>query len=183
MNGSQMERDLIHVLRDHGWSAMRSPGSGTGDWPMPDVVAAKWGYTATVELKSGDPPGNVFPQEIDALRQFSAGFWAVPFIGARYSGERTFYLVRPDDLGRTGSARASIPRDGTLLERALCLPYGKGADGVSAGDQFVQDPDRDAETLVQAVAADQFDIQRDDPAARPPGLDGAVDSDAGDSDG
>lgn len=176
MNGAQMERDLVHVLRDHGWAAMRSPGSGTGDWPMPDVLAAKGGYCLAVELKAGDPPANVRADEVDALRSFSAPFWAVPFIGARFAGDRTIFLTRPDDLGRTGNGRYSIPSDSVLLERAVALPYTKTDAGIQADDIFCQDPDRAASTLLQAVAADQYDITRDD--ATPVDIDREQDADA-----
>jgi Holliday junction resolvase len=171
MNGDTQERDLMAVFRGHGYIPMRSPGSGTGDWDQPDVMAARQGIVVVTELKSGGPPSNVEDHEVDALARFADAYWGAALIGIRYKGDRTFYLVRPSQLDRTPSGHYSIPSSQDDLPWDVALPYTVDDDEgtiprkevgdhgiVFAGDDT---PPRLSD-WIDAVAAEQqgFDVRR-----------------------
>jgi Holliday junction resolvase len=130
MNGADQERALMAVLRAHQFVPMRSPGSGTGDWEQPDVLAADDGVTLAVELKSGGAPSNVQEHEVAALRTFADAFRAAAMVAVRYKGDRTFYLTRPQAMERTPSAHYSVPSAPQRLPWSIALPYRRTDDGV-----------------------------------------------------
>lgn len=130
MNGTRMERDLMAVLRGHGFRTMRSPGSGTGDFDQPDVMAGSDGVGVVIELKSGANPKNVRKHEVDALQAFADDFMAAAMIGVRYKGDRAVYLVQPEAMSRTPSGHYSIPKNESDLPWDVCLPYTDDDDGV-----------------------------------------------------
>jgi Holliday junction resolvase len=132
MNGSKQERAFMAVLRDHGFIPMRSPGSGTGDWEQPDVLAAQEGVAIATEMKSGAKPKNVQEHEVDALTAFADAFWAAALIAVRYKGDRTIYLAQPEMMNRTPSGHYSIPSSEADLNWDVALPYTVGDDGVEA---------------------------------------------------
>lgn len=118
------------VLRAFGFVTLRAPGSGTGDFDLPDVLAASHGVVLVTEAKAGGPPRNVRCDEVAALRRVADGFLGTALITARYKGDRTFYLARPSDMDWTPSDNYSIPGDEADLPWSLSLPYGMGDDGV-----------------------------------------------------
>lgn len=130
MKGDTQERHLMAVLRGHDFIPMRSPGSGTGDWEQPDVLAAQEGVILATELKSGANPRNLRAEEVDALVRFADAFLAAAVVAVRYKGDRTFYLVPPDLLDRTDSGRYSIPSNASDLPWVVALPYTEDDDGV-----------------------------------------------------
>lgn len=170
MNGSDQERYLMAVLRCHAFIPMRSPGSGTGDWQQPDVMAGQQGIVLATELKSGAKPKNIKEDEIEALDDFAEAFWATKLVAVRYKGDRTFYLVRPSKMSRTDGGRYSIPSDESRLPWDVALPYTMGDDGVEirrdVGDNgVVFDVDDAPPSLadwLDALAADQhgYDVRR-----------------------
>lgn len=167
MNGSTQERHLMAVLRDHGFLPIRAPGSGTGDWDLPDVLAARQGVVLAAELKSGDNPRNLRPDEVDALRRVADAFWAGAFAAVRYKGDRTFYLSPIGELERTDSGNYSLPVEDNLPWVAA-LPYTKDDDGgitarTDVGDDGVvyaaDDPPPTLSDFVDAMTARQQGFQ------------------------
>lgn len=151
MNGTTQERDLLATLRGHDFVTTRTPGSGTGDWDMPDALAARDGVLLACELKSGANPRNVTEAEAEALQRVADGFWAAALIGVRYKGDRTFYFADPADMDRTDAGNYSIPNDPDRLPWSAALPYTKGSDGVRPVFQVVDDPDTGADVDVPRV--------------------------------
>lgn len=151
MNGSTMERELLAVLRGHDFVTTRTPGSGTGDWDMPDALAARDGVLLACELKSGENPRNIMEAEADALRRVADGFWAAALAGVRYKRDRTFYFVPIDAMARTDAGNYSIPNDPERLPWVAALPYTKGSDGVRPIYQVVDEPDSASTTDVPRV--------------------------------
>lgn len=110
------------VLREHGFITIRAPGSGTGDWDLPDVMAAQQGVIMVAELKSGDDPRNLRPEEVEALERVADAYWGAALAAVRYKGDRTFYLASTDALSKTDSGNYSIPVEDNLPWVAA-LPY------------------------------------------------------------
>jgi len=123
MDGTAQEQTLSRVLRALSWSVMRSPGSGTGDWDQPDVVAGRDGALMMIELRSGATPRNLQGSKVDALKRVSADFVACALVGVRYKGDRTFYLVPPERLSRTSAGRYSIDNDADSLPWVWAIEY------------------------------------------------------------
>jgi Holliday junction resolvase len=169
MNGSTMERELMAVLRDHSFIPIRAPGSGTGDWDLPDVLAAQQGVLMAGELKSGADPRNLEPEEVQALQRVADAYWAAALAVVRYKGDRTFYLTPVDALERTESGNFSLPQESNLPWTAA-LPYTKGDDGVEArtgvGDHGIvyatDDPPPTLADYLDAVTASQqgYNVRR-----------------------
>lgn len=157
------------VLRDHGFIPLRAPGSGTGDWDLPDVLAAQQGVVFVGELKSGDDPRNLEPEEVQALQRVADAYWGAALAVVRYKGDRTFYLAPVDALSRTDSGNYSLPQESNLPWVAA-LPYTRGDDGVEArsdvGDHGVvyasDDPPPTLADFLEAVTASQqgYNVRR-----------------------
>ena len=189
MNGSTMERELMAVLRGHGFVPIRAPASGTGDWDLPDVLAARDGVVVAIELKSGANPRNVENSEVEALRRVGGAFWAASLIAVRYKGDRTFYLSLPESMSRTDSGNYSIPNGAARLPWAVSLPYKVDADhGViprhDTGDDGVvhagmRDGPPTLSDWLDAVTAKQqgFDVRRGVIDGPMPGADADPDAD------
>ena len=109
MNGSQMERELMKTLRYHGFVTMRAPGSGTGDFDLPDVLAAKNGIAMAAEVKSGDRPSNLTNAEVEALATVGDAFLGASLVAVRYKQDRTFYLADVAALEETDAGNYSVP--------------------------------------------------------------------------
>lgn len=129
MDGSQEERNLMAVLRGHGFIPLRAPGSGTGDWDLPDVLAAQQGILVATELKSGARPRNLDREEVEALQRVADAFWAASLVGVRYKGDRTFYFADPARLDRTDSGKFSLPGDPERLDWSVALPWTRDDGG------------------------------------------------------
>lgn len=123
MDGDQMERDLVSVLRALGFASMRSPGSGTGDWPMPDIIAGHQGVVVCIELKTGNPPTNVTTEEVQGLRQFAREYGACVLLAGRWYRDRTFYLAPPGPLSRNDSGDWTMPADPADWAWSVRIPY------------------------------------------------------------
>ncbi len=50
--GANAERELIHILFDHGFSVVRTAGSGKTALPAPDILALKQGKQLAFECKA-----------------------------------------------------------------------------------------------------------------------------------
>lgn len=96
--GSNAERELVHMLHDKGWAAMRAAGSGCTTLPSPDVVAGNTERYLAIECKSIKNNSQYFPEdEIEQLRTFAEAFGAEPWIGIRFDFLKWFF-VHLDDV-------------------------------------------------------------------------------------
>jgi Holliday junction resolvase len=50
--GSNAERELVHMFWDKGWAAIRVAGSGSSQYPSPDVLAGNNLRKLAVECKA-----------------------------------------------------------------------------------------------------------------------------------
>ena len=82
--GTRFERELIHRLWENGFAAMRSPGSGSISYPMPDIVAGNGKKFIAIEVKMrAELPVYLSEQEVKELVMFANLFGAEPFIGVK----------------------------------------------------------------------------------------------------
>lgn len=110
-----MERKMRRAFEDHGWFAIRSPGSSGGY----DLIAAKDGVVLVIELKYR-PAGEIVYFSYDELfggEREDGGiigvaeqFEAIPVAAVRWKQDTTFYGFLPWDLERSGKDNDGNPR-------------------------------------------------------------------------
>lgn len=101
--GSRTERELLHMFFEHGWSCIRTAGSGSTSELSTDLIAGKKGRVLAIECKSGkrDVKRYLQKEQIEGLKQFSKTFGAEAWIGLRYDNEDWWFL-RPEHLEKVG---------------------------------------------------------------------------------
>lgn len=118
---SQKERDLIAILEDNGFAAMRAPASGSAtERELPDVLVGRPHYhwhdqTAPVaevyaiEVKYRSKATTYFDlEEAEDLATFALAFGAKPRFAFRYNANKSFaygntdwYFMHPYDVEKT----------------------------------------------------------------------------------
>ena len=102
--GTNAERQLIHLLWDHGFAATRIAGSGSSHYPSADIIAGKPDKKYIIECKVTKKDAKYFPdQEILQLVEFSERFGAIPLIAIRFFRTEWFFL-NPSSLRTTSSS-------------------------------------------------------------------------------
>ena len=100
--GSQGERELVKFFNEAGWACFRAAGSGSQQYPSPDIIAANAVRRLAIECKVTKDSKKYFPpEEIEQLQGFAQKFGAESWIGVKFSGE-PWYFVMLEDLERTG---------------------------------------------------------------------------------
>ncbi len=99
--GTRVERELISILWENGFAAVRVAGSGSMSFPCPDVVASNGKITLAFEVKTRSKlPLYLTYQEVKELVMFSNLFGAEPYIALRMP-RKEWYFIRIDALVRT----------------------------------------------------------------------------------
>lgn len=99
--GTSAERELIHLLWDRGWFAVRVAGSGSTKYPSPDVIAGNGLRRLAIECKSSsDDTRYMTKKQIGELLQFARMLNAEPWVAFRHDAE--WYFVALDDLHDSG---------------------------------------------------------------------------------
>lgn len=120
--GTKFERELIHILWQRGFAAMRSAGSGAARYPTPDIIAGNRQIFLAIEVKMRSRlPVYLADQEINELKCFSDAFGAVPLIAVRVSrsGWRFFKISSLYRTDRGYSINKSNFKDGFDLSKLL----------------------------------------------------------------
>ena len=83
--GTRFERELIHILWENGFAAVRTPTSGGGiSYPMPDIIAGNGKKYIAIEVKMrNELPLYISEQQIKDLAMFSNLFGAEAVIGLK----------------------------------------------------------------------------------------------------
>ncbi|HIK01694.1 TPA: Holliday junction resolvase [archaeon] len=91
--GARAERELIGMLWERGFAALRVAGSGVSRRPCPDVVASDGKMTFAFECKSvaGDYV-HLSYDEIVKLITFSQTFGAKPWIAVKFGSSDWVFL-------------------------------------------------------------------------------------------
>lgn len=121
--GTNAERDLIHKFWGVGWAALRAAGSGSSQFPAPDVVAANNIRKLAIEVKLTTEIKKYFSKkEINELLFFSEKFGAESWVAIKFFRE-PWYFLSIGDLEETGqSYMANIEiakRRGLLFEDVI----------------------------------------------------------------
>ncbi len=112
--GSSAERELIHKFWSASWAAMRAAGSGSSQFPSPDIMASNNIRKVAIEAKVTLQKKKYFTKkEITELKYFSEKFGAEPWVAVKFPQKKWFFLLI-EDLEETS---ASLAVDTILAER------------------------------------------------------------------
>ena len=107
--GSTAERYLLNLFWANGWAAMRAAGSGSTQFPCPDLLVGKNGRRLAIEVKITADNKKYFPkEEIQQLQYFSKMFGAECWVAVKFSRiPWKFFLV--EDLIETDKSLVASP--------------------------------------------------------------------------
>jgi Holliday junction resolvase len=101
--GSKAERELLDILTENGWRAVRVAGSGVNDNSPCDLMAAKLGKRGfVIESKSSKKTSiYITKEQISDFVLFSQMIGLNPVIALRFNREGWFF-IHPSQLKDTG---------------------------------------------------------------------------------
>lgn len=95
--GSNAERDLIRKFWAAGWAAMRAAGSGSTQFPSPDILASNNVRKVAIECKLTTDTRKYFPkQEINELKFFADRFGAEPWVAIKFFRKEWLFFTLED---------------------------------------------------------------------------------------
>ncbi|MBN1275102.1 Holliday junction resolvase [Candidatus Woesearchaeota archaeon] len=123
--GINAERDLIHRFWGASWAALRAAGSGSSQFPAPDVVASNNVRKLALEVKLTTEQKKYFTgKEIRELRYFAEKFGAEAWVAVKFYHEQWRFLT-VEDLEETGKSysvnKALAERRGLTFEDLIGL--------------------------------------------------------------
>lgn len=123
--GTNAERELIHMFWKAGWVAARVAGSGSMQYPSPDIIAAKQPRSMVIESKvTSQGKQYLSIQEINDLKVFAQGLNAQPYVAVKFN-RVGWYFLSLEDLPRTETQYAISPEDaklkGMLFEELITI--------------------------------------------------------------
>lgn len=102
--GSAAERDLIEKFWNSGWAAMRAAGSGSTQFPSPDIIAGKYGRRLVIECKlTADTKKYFSADEIRHLKFFAKIFSAEAWVSIKFP-QKEWVFFNLEDLKETGKS-------------------------------------------------------------------------------
>jgi holliday junction resolvase Hjr len=102
--GTNAERDLIHKFWERGWAAMRAAGSGSQQYPSPDVIASNNVRKLAIECKLTTEERKYFTkQEVNELKFFAERFGAEPWLAVKFFREEWRFFT-PEDAAETDAS-------------------------------------------------------------------------------
>ncbi|MBI4438509.1 Holliday junction resolvase [Candidatus Woesearchaeota archaeon] len=123
--GTNAERELIHLLWERGWFAVRVAGSGSSRYPSPDIVAGNGLRRLAIECKSSsDDRRYITRSQIDELVLFAQKLGAEPWVAFRHNAE--WFFVGIDELKATSKSM--------MVSEELARNWGLSIDQL-AGDR------------------------------------------------
>ena len=101
--GTGAERELVKLLWQNNWAAIRVAGSGSSRYPSPDILAGKGKRKIAIESKITKTTRQYFSKkEIEELNEFSTIFGAEPWVGIKFKNKHWKFLTL-EDLKDTGA--------------------------------------------------------------------------------
>lgn len=92
--GTNAERDLIHKFWENGWAAMRAAGSGSSQYPSPDIIVSNNLRKIAIECKLTTEKRKYFTaQEVYELKEFSNIFGAEPWLAIKFFREPWYFFT------------------------------------------------------------------------------------------
>lgn len=109
--GYAKENELVHILWDAGFAALRAPSSGSSTpLPMPDIIAGNSRKYLAIEAKTTRSDYIYLEEEeVQNLITFAERFGATPVVGARFF-RTDWVFFYPDQMHRTSTGRYKINR-------------------------------------------------------------------------
>ena len=105
--GTNAERDLIHKFWANNWAAMRSAGSGSQQYPAPDIMAGNNIRKLAIKVKLTTKTKKYFTgQEIEELLIFAEKLGAEAWVAIKFYHLEWFFLTI-EDLEKTGKSYAA----------------------------------------------------------------------------
>ena len=100
--GSNAERELVHLFHTAKWRAIRAAGSGSMQYPSPDVLASNGLRILAIECKTSKTDSKYIDKaQVEDLKIFARDFKAEPWIGVKFS-RMQWYFIQPEDAEETG---------------------------------------------------------------------------------
>lgn len=92
--GTAGENELIHMFWDLGdWVCVRVAGSGSTQFPSPDLLASNGFKKIVMEVKVVNGTKKYFKgQEVRDLNYFAEKFGAEPWVGIKFEGGQWFFI-------------------------------------------------------------------------------------------
>jgi holliday junction resolvase Hjr len=102
--GSTAERSLMHKLWANGWACVRAAGSGSTQFPCPDLIVGNGTKRLALEVKATKDDKKYFPkEEIHNLKYFATKFGAEPYVVIKWD-RKDFYFIHISDLNETNAS-------------------------------------------------------------------------------
>jgi Holliday junction resolvase len=91
--GTAAENELLHMFWDNEWVCVRVAGSGSTQFPAPDLLASNGHRKFVMEIKTLSATKKYFTgQEIRDLEFFGLKFGAEAWVGIKFPESQWFFL-------------------------------------------------------------------------------------------
>jgi Holliday junction resolvase len=109
--GCNYERQLVDLLYERGFAAVRVAGSGAKPLPTPDIVACRKGKILAIECKT-TRKNQVYlkDDQVDDLKAYSKTAGAEPLLAIKFLQQKWFFL-KPSRLPRTNGSTLVVSRE------------------------------------------------------------------------
>ena len=92
--GTNAERDLIKRFWANNWAAMRAAGSGSSQYPSPDIIVGNNLRKLAIECKLTTSTRKYFTkEEVRLLKYFSETFGCEPWLAIKFSKEPWYFFM------------------------------------------------------------------------------------------
>ena len=106
--GTAAENELVHKFWENNWVCVRVAGSGSTQFPAPDLLASRGDRRIMMEVKIVNSHKKYFSeQEIKDLEYFSERFGAESWVGICFEGRQWFFLPTAE-LQKTSAGQSFV---------------------------------------------------------------------------
>jgi Holliday junction resolvase len=118
--GCNYERQLVDLLHQRGFAAVRVAGSGAKPLPTPDIVACRKGRILAIECKT-TRKNQVYlkDEQIDELKAYSKTAGAEPLLAIKFL-QQQWHFLKPSRLPRTNGSKLVVSKE-FLAKRGMAL--------------------------------------------------------------
>lgn len=106
--GYMGEREMVHLLYNKGYMAIRTPRSGRICLPSPDVIAAKNGRLIVIECKSREDAFKISEEQLKELEEWQIKACAEAYIAWKISRKGWSLLKLEDVMNNKGNVNKSL---------------------------------------------------------------------------
>lgn len=99
--GSDVERELLHLLWEKGYAALRIAGSGSMHYDAADIVASDGKNIFVIEIKLMDKTKYIRNSQVKELRNLANRFNAFPIIALKVK-RKGWFFIKPEDMEKKG---------------------------------------------------------------------------------